>query len=283
MKLLPNYEKLSENEFPVFIRKFDYDPNMHFHWHEKIEILCFVKGKGFANCGKEDYEICGGDILFINTDEAHIVKFFEDQDILYYCFQLDSEIFNTIIDGKLAIIQNKIRDDYCYALLSRIADAYKKKEFGFEYGIKRDIFEFFDYVLKKYMTDLIDIKGNVTYFKNLEKINEILSYINKNFSQNLSIAYLSDKFFMSSSHFSHFFKKQTGKSVLDYITNVRIDKAKILLSRTNTSVTDAAIEVGFNDINYFSRKFKQKTGVSPTEFKNGSEHIQDDEEKAYCY
>ena len=63
------------------------------------------------------------------------------------------------------------------------------------------------------------------------------------------------------------FKKKSGKSVIEYINEVRINRAKSFLEKEDTSIGSIALLVGFGDINYFSRKFKALVGMTPTEYK----------------
>ena len=65
------------------------------------------------------------------------------------------------------------------------------------------------------------------------------------------------------------FKTQTGVTFTDYLTGVRVNKARELLEGTNKSMKEICSEVGYSDPNYFSRIFKKNTGVTPTEYKEG--------------
>ena len=62
------------------------------------------------------------------------------------------------------------------------------------------------------------------------------------------------------------FKKETGISLKQYITDFRIDKAKELLSRADARISDVATEVGFDNFSYFSTVFKKTTGLTPNEY-----------------
>lgn len=72
---------------------------------------------------------------------------------------------------------------------------------------------------------------------------------------------------LSPTYFSALFKKQAGQSFVDYLTQVRLDKAKELLCCTSMQVCEIAYRVGFKDYRYFSQLFKKHTGLAPREFK----------------
>ena len=86
--------------------------------------------------------------------------------------------------------------------------------------------------------------------------------------EDLTIAELASHFNMSVSYFAHFFKQYAQKSVIEYINELRILRAKTFLEKEEASISEIAIRVGFSDINYFSRKFKSISGITPTEYRN---------------
>lgn len=71
---------------------------------------------------------------------------------------------------------------------------------------------------------------------------------------------------LSPTHTSRIFKKDTGKTLIDFINEKKIEKAKILLSNKSYKVYEVAEMMGFQNIHYFSTLFKKYTGISPTKY-----------------
>ncbi|MBR6483677.1 MAG: response regulator [Clostridiales bacterium] len=94
-------------------------------------------------------------------------------------------------------------------------------------------------------------------------------YIDTHYSQDLSLEGMSRQTDISPYYFSKLFKNKTGVTFIDYLTNLRIEKAKELLSDPSRSMKEICSEVGYSDPNYFSRIFKKVTGQTPTEYKDG--------------
>jgi YesN/AraC family two-component response regulator len=69
------------------------------------------------------------------------------------------------------------------------------------------------------------------------------------------------------SYFSHLLSKKTGSNFTDVLAGIRIKEAKRLLTQTNKSIKEISILAGFQNANYFSRMFKEQTGMSPREFR----------------
>ena len=94
-------------------------------------------------------------------------------------------------------------------------------------------------------------------------------YIANYYNKDVSLDDVSREVNISSYYFSKIFKEETGQNFIEYLTNIRIDKAKELLLDSECTMKQICTMVGYSDPNYFSRSFKKKVGVTPTEFKGG--------------
>lgn len=97
---------------------------------------------------------------------------------------------------------------------------------------------------------------------------KIEKYIRENFCKDIRLNDLAAMFYVSKEHISRSFKKQYKINLFDYITSLRIEKAKMLLCTTKLAVEEIAAMTGFSNGNYFSKTFRKLTGCSPREFKN---------------
>ena len=111
-----------------------------------------------------------------------------------------------------------------------------------------------------------DIEGTETE-EILNKYKSVVAasveYIKDNFMKNITLKDVASYVNYSRSHFSYLFKVVTGQTIVEYINNLRIDKAIQLLKNTNKSVIEISLEVGFNTISNFNKTFKQLTGRTP--------------------
>jgi transcriptional regulator GlxA family with amidase domain len=105
----------------------------------------------------------------------------------------------------------------------------------------------------------------------LSRLSPVLTYIAENCTGKITVAQLAKLVNLSIFHFSRLFKDLTDRTVIAYVNNIRIHKAVELLTKTEISITDIALEAGFNDINYFSRLFKRHMKLSPQAFRRAAQ------------
>ncbi|WP_338556444.1 response regulator [Paenibacillus sp. KS-LC4] len=101
--------------------------------------------------------------------------------------------------------------------------------------------------------------------KHRQVVEFMTSYIHEHYAEELTLAELSDKVYISRNHLSIIFKNMTGETFNNYLTRVRIEKARELLMERNMLVYEVAERVGYKNIPYFSTLFKKITGMNPTE------------------
>ena len=104
-------------------------------------------------------------------------------------------------------------------------------------------------------------------------IKKVRIYVEQNYAKDLILDDVSKEMQISPYYFSKLFKKKTGNTFIEYLTSVRMEKAKELLRNSDMSMKEICVEVGYADANYFSRTFKKNVGVTPSEYKEGKDAL----------
>jgi AraC-like DNA-binding protein len=118
--------------------------------------------------------------------------------------------------------------------------------------------------------EIADLVFKSYHSVNNEVVARAKKYIIEHSSEPVSIDETAEAVGLSRSYFLRLFKDGEGITFTDYLTALRISKAKELLLKTDRSVTDIAFEVGFNDSNYFSKVFSDAERVSPSGFRKSA-------------
>jgi len=100
------------------------------------------------------------------------------------------------------------------------------------------------------------------------RMQDIVSYVDTYYMEELSLEKLSNRFFLSREHISRKFKQQTGMPLSKYMIKLRIERAKYLLREKDENIYTIALLLGYQDEKYFSKLFKKVVGVTPFEYRN---------------
>ncbi|MBQ7915174.1 MAG: AraC family transcriptional regulator [Firmicutes bacterium] len=262
------YEKLQSGTFPVTVQRFyNHSSKNRIHWHEQVELLYFTEGSAVTLCNGQEHEAKAGDLIVVNSNELH-VGIVSSAQSRYYCLHVKLDFFTNRIGDQYVFFENHIRDARCSELLENIVRNAPTPDFRGEIAVKKDLYALFDILCRDYVKYVSSEAEYRKYYKRYDRFTAIADYIEENYYEDLSVTDLARTFSMSETYFAHFFKKEAGKSVIAYVNEVRIRHAKAFLEKDDMAIGEIAERVGFNDLNYFSRKFKEITGMSPSAYKN---------------
>lgn len=251
--------------------------NVNIHIHDTYELYYFLSGDVTYYIEGQTYKLQNNDILIINNRELHKPNFDSTKDY--------ERITIHFLPEYVSLFQEKEYD---------VLHLYEKRKLGYYNRLnavdimKYDIQNFFDQIEEQIKKDLpkkhviiktlfiqMLVKLNeifslkkdsmVEAFEYDSKIVSILDYINNNLSQKITLDLLEKKFYINKYYLCHIFKKNTGFTVMEYITHKRIMKAKELLS-VKTPVIETCHAVGFNDYSNFYKVFRKLVGMSPRDF-----------------
>ena len=257
--------------------------NVPIHWHNEMEIIYIKKGKGTVTLDFESHYVEAGDIIIVVPGQTHGISqlndysmeyeniFFEpDMFISKLSDGLETSFFIPLLSGDLIFNHIITRDDNDYTLLADClnrADNLCSMDFpkGYELAIKGYMYEFFFYLNNMCEESSII---NVAHNKRMDKIKDVIKYIEENYQHPISIDEIADVCNFSSSHFMKYFKKVMGTSFTDYLNEYRLSMASRLLLSSSDNILEIASECGYDNLSYFNRLFKKKYGVTPSAYRN---------------
>lgn len=268
MKDIQLFEKipLLENNFTVKFMEFSNSTYLPPHWHEHIELLYFLSGKCLFTCNENVLPVKANDFVVVNSSEIH--SFVASENVSYFCILIYPEFFSDVNFNTKTLLDNLIHNDkYIREIIIKMYTEYASNAKGSDMVLKGTAYQLMAYLMRNFIRTQLSDKESYLNALKLERINTILDYISKHYQDRITTSELAKLCFISEGHLCRLFKNNIGKSVTQYINEFRIEKATIMLINTHESITNIAAEVGFEDMNYFSRTFKRIKKESPTDFR----------------
>ncbi len=118
------------------------------------------------------------------------------------------------------------------------------------------------------LNEFIELVYSSQDARKVSQIRPAINYIDANYNKPITLADVAKASHLSISRLAHIFKEQMGITIIDYLTSVRIERAKQLLLATDQNCTEICFEVGYNNQSYFTRTFKGLVGMTPRRFKD---------------
>lgn len=252
--------------------------DFEYHYHEFNKIIIFMRGNVTYMIEGKAYKLRPWDILVINHSQIHkpiidpseeyerFIIWFDPNKIalhnredvnLLSCFELAASWEVNLLRLSVEPLK-KVR-----FIVDQFMEAEKEREFGHEI-LKNALLIQLLIILNR-----SSIKSErAPHIKDIQfnkNITSVLSYINHNLENDLSIPTLAAKFYMSKYHLMRKFKAQTGYTIHQYILQKRLLLAKSMLTE-RSSITEICQNAGFNDYSSFVRAFKKEFGLSPREY-----------------
>ncbi len=247
------------------------------HWHAPLEIIMPTVSGYEATCSNINYKLQEGDILIINPGVIHSLKapplgerliFQADYSILRRIKELETTL-STIAPALLITAEeSRITHDHIQELMYSIKDEYFSDAPMSEASVYAKLIEIFVRIGREYSptTRLFHV-NNSKKKEYKEKFVSICEYINEHCTENMSLDDAAQMAGFSKYHFSRLFKCFTNVSYYKYVNQKRIAHAENLLIDPALTVTEVALQSGFDSLSAFIRMFKIVKGVTPTEFK----------------
>jgi AraC-like DNA-binding protein len=269
-------------EFRLACLRIDNHGNTRIHRHDFHELVVILAGRGRHITDREEYGLEAGDVFLIRGDMAHgyadtermtLVNILFDPTRLGLPMSLLRDLpgYHTLfrVEPRLRAasgFRNRLRLQEeelaeVAGMIVRLQQELTRKMPGYRFQASAQLMTLIAFVSRCYS------HPDRHEEKPLLRMGEVLSYIEQNYREPITIRQLTKIAHMSESTLMRQFRRVMSRSPIDHVIRVRILKAAERLKRGDTRVTEAAFDSGFSDSNYFSRQFRQVLGVSPREYR----------------
>lgn len=281
----PNKQEITNNipGFPVacYNSKFSsstYD-YIDWHWHVEFQFCLTICGAIIWGSGSKQILVPEGEGIFINSQSVHMARPQGDQEAAFFCVDIPpaflcydkrSSLYEQSIKPILdnAGLQSKVIDNRTRAgaeiiqILSDMSDTFDEKQNGYEFELVSSVF-----ILWKRLRELLDDEIGQATKKTDDRFREILMFLQKHYHEEVGLDEISTHIGLSRSECCRYFKKQSGQSIFDYLTQYRVHKSMDMLSGTDYDIAQIAQDCGFSNQSYYSQRFKKFTGITPRQYR----------------
>ncbi|MGX7031457.1 AraC family transcriptional regulator [Vagococcus zengguangii] len=254
------------------------------HWHKEVEFIRVIKGTVKIGVDDQLLTLAEGDIYFLDSGVPHY--FLASPESVRAVYQFDLSLFSSILFDQnfgetiteiFASRENWSRNwqdgttQTMHELLNRLLSNYEQFHQNNLYELLLDLHQLLRIMLKELphkqqksraVMTLNSLKDKET----IAKMDTIFSYLEANYHQKISLEEIAQTIGFNSQYFSRFFKKQTGITFTEFLTEYRINIAKALLSSENSSMIEISEKSGFNSVKTFHHVFKDNVGISPKKY-----------------
>ena len=230
-----------------------------------ILIYC-VSGEGWATVAGTNYRIRSGQALLVPPDTAHLYGADQHNPWTIYWIHLAGPKTRSLLKllelDPAALMLYPGHDPALPSLFERIL-------YQLDSGYSDESLRLASMAAHQMATHLVNIRHRLPHGEDSHRANikSIMDFMNKALDKKLTLEELAAHASMSKSHFAYIFKKRTGFAPLDYFLRLKMQRACYLLDTTDLPVKVIAMQLGFDDSLYFSRRFRLIHNCSPVQYK----------------
>lgn len=264
----------------------DFEDMVRPHTHTYFEIILIEEGVGTDTCGDAPIYAVAGDVVFIAPNAIHnlyhapefgryrsiVVKF---SPLFLYpldATQSDIDCLFTTPYFRLPVTLFRKESPEAVRLGDMIREIHREKaekRLGYELALRAKLSELYLFLVRL-LAHAPEVSAPVTERLTEDstmKLKAALSYMEENYTYNLSMQEVAGQVGMDYYQFSRFFRRMTNKRFNEYLSELRLSHAKKMLLTDSKTVSEVAMECGFDYLSYFSDKFKKAYGISPQDFR----------------
>ncbi len=250
------------------------------HVHDEYEIYYLMEGERFYFIGQHTYHIKKGSLVFINCGEIHKTGLagspYHDRILIEFRAEPFATFFSSMGDLNLAdffrenngvLHLDPKSQHHVESLLFGIHSEMSKHAPGYHLAVMSKLSSLLIFAIR-YNYDHTRHQNVAASTSRHKKVDEVADYIVKHCTEQLSLAQVSQNFYVSKCYLSRIFKEVTGFTVNEYINIHRIQKAQKLLTDTDMSITEISDSLGYESLTYFEKVFRTYRETSPLKYRN---------------
>ena len=261
---------------------FDYDTEFVFEGelHDFWELVCVYKGSTKVAAGKEQHTLKEGEIIFHEPNEFHAIHTSNKTSTRLIVITFDANgsgmsFFRNKVaslhERNLDLLDDLIEEGKRFFELSQSAS--QLTPLRDDLSLSKNGYQTLKNLLELFLLSFLhpeedgsveELGSTYSLISSKTLVQQVMNVLKEKKYTSINVTELCNDMHVSKSYMCGLFKKYTGKSIIDYYNSVKIDEAKRMIALDGTNITKISEMLGYSSIHYFSRMFKEYTGMSPT-------------------
>ncbi|HCM5830591.1 GH39 family glycosyl hydrolase [Klebsiella pneumoniae] len=249
-----------------------------------LTVVLVLSGLATVSIGAKDYPLYKDDFFFININSEYKLKADNKSQVIEIALKHGSLNGLLISQGLVVYCHSsgKVNDARHAIIRKAIVELIKAHRYSDEINQLNEASIF--YKISHYLVTNFAISPTIGvaskgHNKHNARMSDIISYIEINYRDKISLQDLAEKKYLSQAYLSRFFKSQTGLTFTDYLHKKRMMHAESDVVNTELSILQIALNNGFANVNTFSQKFKRDFGLSPLAYRKQNKSYKNEAEK----
>lgn len=251
------------------------------HKHNYYEIFYLKTGNCIYSVNEQRFHLSSGDIFIVRPGDSHFTQYeglvpceriivtFPPSIIPNDYWEKHASLTHSLSTSGKVILSNHGKNQMENLLDRMLEENSSSNQYSFEFLYIETLT-----LLLILQRDGVFVYEHMTPQSISSDIEDILRYIAENFSLPLSLEEAAEKINLTPTYFSHKFRKVTGTTFKEYLNYIRISRSCQMLLTTDDSITEIAINCGFNSSNYYKDCFRRLCGMSPREFRKKARSVE---------
>ena len=251
-----------------------------YHWHPETEIITVLRGTVMVTIADHRYAGQEGDVFFVSSGQLHEIRGGVDNLFRAFVFPLDflqfrrtdiaqSELLAPLEEGGLRlpayVSHETALGQELFRELKKMIRVCADQPFGYQLLVKSALLYLIGQLAAAGKLEQRAQRSGEEY--KVQLLRRIVEYLSGHCTERLRLADVSAQFGLSPQYFCSFFKENLGRTLVQHVNFLRIERASRLLRESDLPILEISLSVGFDNVSYFIKRFREVYGCTPTDYR----------------
>lgn len=274
------HEQFGKSRLPILVVQNTLSHAIPLHHHSFAELSLVIAGSGTETINGHSFAFEPGTVAFLLPHHIHEIQPKQSPVLKYTCMfdvsllcwsesdrELADILLQTGVESPSHYHLNDKQTAHMADLFQTMMDEYENQAFAKDIALRSRLLDAFIYLLRHASVSEKPASAFAVHENRTRLAESILHYLHVHYQEEITLYGVAEQFGVNASYMSRMFKRVSGRTFIEYLHSLRVQRAASLLATTSMSVTDIAIDVGFDQTRTFTRAFKEIFGTTPKQYR----------------